>query len=900
MQGRAFAIFFLFFWLISLPSFSQNELGKAARFEGRFQMDSALHYYQKAVGGYAKGSLRYYEIHLAMARCLNRLGVFEEALKHSQLVIDGNKLEGNQLLLAEAHTEKGISFYRKNLNQQAVESYYEAINIYKTHFPSDQESLVKLNFHLGVAYYYLYEDEKAQSYYFRSLELASLNGLLNVRIIPQLYLGIANSYWAQGDLGKSFIYLNMAQNLERAYRTPDQLLLGKIYHTMAYNFFDRKVYDSALWVLKKAEPLILNTCGKKHPNVVWLFGDLCRAYSFLGNYNKAIEYAQKGLAANVLDFNETVDISKNPQIEQVIDAKQHVMVLKLKVEVLISLYDKSKDEKYLQMALETAKLGDQMVVKTKREIVNSRDKISMGTAAVEIYDQAILAALKFYEKTKNDEYAELAFSYSEKNKASVALSSISEKNAMKYAGLPDAVLEEEFRLKEEIDSKRAALMPMAPSHSRYSELMSDLSKLNKAYQMYIKKVESGYPKYFQLKYNNKVSSITEVREDLLLEDEALIEYYWGTQNFYIFYISKESKTVYKKNIPANLDSLVMGFRDNIIDKKASALAQKSVELYQLLWSDVHKKLEKEEIERIYVVPDGRLGFIPFGLLKEEPNSKYLIENFKISYQYSATLASFAKKRIPERYSRTFGGFAPEFDVATISQSAPEEIRRNMLGSLPGAQREVNEIAKFLDVKTFIGEEASEGNFKNEAHKFRILHFASHAWTDEQNPESSRLVFSTPKDSTEKEDGYLFPYEIYGLDLNAELVTLSACNTGFGKHYQGEGIISLGHAFNYAGCSNLVMSLWPVPDASTSIIMTSFYTYLSKGYDKDESLHRAKLDFLEQANERESSPYYWAGFVFVGNPQNMFPKTTDYKQLMIIGGMVLLIILLSVYYIKNNV
>jgi len=162
--------------------------------------------------------------------------------------------------------------------------------------------------------------------------------------------------------------------------------------------------------------------------------------------------------------------------------------------------------------------------------------------------------------------------------------------------------------------------------------------------------------------------------------------------------------------------------------------------------------------------------------------------------------------------------------------------------------------------------ATEKTFKNEAENYSVLHLAMHAIIDNENPDYSGLAFSTKNDKTE--DGFLHIYELYNLDIRAELAVLSACNTGSGKIQKGEGVMSLARAFFYAGCPSVVLSLWAVDDNASAVIMKNFYKYLKKGLPKNKALQQAKLDFIQQAKCNHAHPYYWAPFIQAGNTDSI--------------------------------
>lgn len=225
----------------------------------------------------------------------------------------------------------------------------------------------------------------------------------------------------------------------------------------------------------------------------------------------------------------------------------------------------------------------------------------------------------------------------------------------------------------------------------------------------------------------------------------------------------------------------------------------------------------------------------------------------ISYDYSASLWRSKNQKNKNKYSKKFAGFAPSFNdlVASESRSCHSE----EFYTLKCSEEEVEGIKKIIGGEIFSGVQASKEAFQKHADDYQILHLATHACVDEENAMLNKIHFT---------DNYLSSYDLSILDLNADLVVLSACNTGTGKLLKGEGMMSLARSFRQAGCQSTVMSLWPVNDCSTAAIMKLFYSNLSKGEDKNLALRNAKLSYLESANKMERSPFYWAAFIQSGN------------------------------------
>ncbi len=190
--------------------------------------------------------------------------------------------------------------------------------------------------------------------------------------------------------------------------------------------------------------------------------------------------------------------------------------------------------------------------------------------------------------------------------------------------------------------------------------------------------------------------------------------------------------------------------------------------------------------------------------------------------------------------------------------------------LPESRKEVREIAALLQGKAYLGPEASEQQFKQQAPLSRILHLAMHTWLDSRNPMFSKLLFS-PNPLDTEEDNDLFAVELYDLGLSAELVVLSACETGLGQVRQGEGVMSLARAFAFGGVTATVMSLWQAEDGATRTLMVDFYKQLKTGIRKDDALQQAKLTYLKNCDALRSSPYFWAGFIASGNMVPLFGR-----------------------------
>ena len=257
------------------------------------------------------------------------------------------------------------------------------------------------------------------------------------------------------------------------------------------------------------------------------------------------------------------------------------------------------------------------------------------------------------------------------------------------------------------------------------------------------------------------------------------------------------------------------------------------------------------------------------LVKKDPkafhfkNHLYLLDEHIISYAYSATLLSEMLDTVNKPQPiKTFLGMAPYFtgDTTLLSDIFQyDEDMRKSLQPIPAAGQEIANIAKLMKGDGFYGHDATEDKFSKISSQYRIIHLSTHGKANDKMGDYSYLAFTETKDSIENE--LLYVRELYNLSLNAEMVVLSACETGIGQLQRGEGVVSLARAFSYAGAKSIITTLWEVTDEKSKLLMIDFYKNLVRGRSKDESLWRAKRRFMKKVS---SDPFYWSGFIGIGD------------------------------------
>jgi CHAT domain-containing protein len=290
-----------------------------------------------------------------------------------------------------------------------------------------------------------------------------------------------------------------------------------------------------------------------------------------------------------------------------------------------------------------------------------------------------------------------------------------------------------------------------------------------------------------------------------------------------------------------------------------------LETYKTASENLSKLLVPKNIPRyvtdLIILPTGRLSIIPFEVLFTRKLNReitftefpYLVRKYNVRYEFSAALILQKSKNEARKESSIF-------------LCAPVTFEKDRLVELPGTESEVNEISQLFSSRNhkstvLIRQEADEKKVKDGSLKnFSYLHFATHGIVDEIHPDLSKIYLRT---SSGSEDGNLFSGEIYNLDLDANLVTLSACQTGLGKISKGEGVIGLSRALVYAGSKNVIVSFWSVADQSTANLMKLFYREVldTSANSFSNSLREAKTQLIIEG--KYSSPYYWAPFILIG-------------------------------------
>jgi len=367
-------------------------------------------------------------------------------------------------------------------------------------------------------------------------------------------------------------------------------------------------------------------------------------------------------------------------------------------------------------------------------------------------------------------------------------------------------------------------------------------------------------------------------QQLLKPDELLLEYVVDEPSSFCLAITRESVKNYTLSAKSALQPLVKAYlaetQNEVLGPPANHLAARN--LYDAILKPIPEYGAKV---RLILVPDGVLNQVGFDSLVS-PQGDYVLRSHRTMYVPSATVLSLLRSEMLKKQAwiplLAFGDTILNTQWAASARKSKStkpdhKAQRGLFdldgasfNPLPSAAAEVRAVAKLAGPgsRMFVGAQATETTFKSQPlGQFRVLHLATHAFTDIRFPDRSAVVLSP--DAQGVDDGLLQVREIRNLHLNADLVTLSACDSGFGKMQGLDGMASIVNAFLFAGSRSIVASLWSVDDTFTGTLMTRFYTHLTNGTDTETALQKAKLDMIDRFGEK-AAPVYWAGFFLSGD------------------------------------
>lgn len=531
--------------------------------------------------------------------------------------------------------------------------------------------------------------------------------------------------------------------------------------------------------------------------------------------------------------------------------------LDLQAEIFVEQNQPKKALVAYALSFQIEDLFSNLLVYENSKIINQIRIRNRTEKCIAIYDF-------LFKKEGKTSYIENAFQLSERTKSGVLKSYLSNK---KTASREEKLHLEQLQnwnneiVKEQQKGDLANVSKINEAIKKQNELMLSLKKITSKNQVNFAENVDLKPLYSKLEKDKAI----------------MVEYFSGFERMYIFTLANQRIKLEHINVTDTAIPKIISFLNYFSD--ANKIID-NISGYNHRGNSVYKMLKLPTIsnyKNLIIVPDGLLNFLPFEALITKESSTtnfaqmhYLLNDFRIAYNNSAGFyLAFDKLKLTKNDKKTVLGIFPVFE------KTPNE--------LSFSKNEMQSIKSNFDGQFFENSNATFNNFKTNAVNYSILHLSTHATSgDTETPASIKFY-----------DQEILYSELYNLNINPDLVVLSACETGIGKLYKSEGAMSVARGFQFAGAQNLLFSLWKVNDYTTSVFMEDFYENIKNDQSYFEANANAKLDFLKDKtiSNAKKSPYYWSAFVYYGGIETPEKSTNYYFYIL---GLLILIGLFLVF------
>jgi|GEM_PF-2038231 len=692
-------------------------------------------------------------------------------------------------------------------------------------------------------------------------------------------------YYAKANI---FLKLNNNQQAsyyyEKAYQINTKRVADIYYQGKAKIQSSNNSYEKAIVFLEKAESFLESkdinplSIDRYHIKI-----ELAKNFLQANKTENALTSVNQAIQLLALDFEPTKNVlPKDTAVTSLID---FLIAVDLKAQILAASYTNQPNE----IANKTTLLNyydylNKAINTIRTEYQTEESKYLLAENIQRYHKNAMELCLELYNKSNDNKFIDQAFEFAEKNKAAVLLDAVKGNEAKQIGGLSDEDKKREIKLKIDLafyQKEYSNAVKQNDNSLRKNNLLNNLQNSRNAYNSFIKKLETKYPEYYQLKYAQNNTNISTLQNNLLPNQQVIFYSQIDSTQFIGFSITKNTTKMVELSIEAKkINNLQLMLTEEAAEKWSENIydeAQKFAEISFDTYKKILHPLNPNPGKHLVFVTDGFLNGFPFAQLICSPYKNdqqigqldYLTLKNPINNDNSTTLYISNLQNNNKTVNKGFLAFAAAYDSSNIKAhyhvvyNQPAK-RNSQLVPLNGAIEELKMLDSLYIGQFFNDSLATEHNFKKNAANYSIIHLATHGILDDTDPQNSHLVFTLG--NQQLDNNILYPFEISTLNLNAELVVLSACQTGAGKNQMGEGLISLSRAFSYAGAKSLLTTLWEIDDQLTPVFIEQFYANLAKGKTKTEALQASQKYCLK--TEKWQHPYYWSSFVMYGNPENI--------------------------------
>lgn len=895
----------------------------------RSKIDSAMKMYRKLLSVNHPANTVYNrgDIYNSMGWAMNRTGAPGRALKYFQHSLPLAEQSGDSLLIGVVYDNLGRAYARQGNYSKALEFSQKALPYFKG--LGNQRSIAITLKNIGDAYKALSLNDRALEFYNQSLDIRKKIG--SVYLLAVIYNQIGLIQRAMGNYDQALISNEKA--LEYSRQTGSPGTTSDILNNIGLLYKNLGIFSKALDYYKQS--LSIKRDISSPQSFATTIHNIGKLYWELGKVNQAAQFYREALAirkkhgnpydiASSLETMTSLSLERGDyqqaekftdQIKAIGDSTKSYDILQDACRFLgrISAARGKEEEalQYFQKEYAYSKyltpnnqLGALKRMAKQYYKMNSDSAVIYGERAIGIIERnrskagAISDLKSGYLQRHSDFYTEVAswtltynqdlsraYKLIEQAKARSLSDELAQASQNIDQQLPEAVRIERSKKRNRIDSLYTILENTRKEEKR-SEVNREIRQAELSYTAYENSLQQQFPDLKSLKSPESIRLWQ--AQSMTDEQTAVLEYAVAEDQLIIFLITQNKVRAEQlrlskgKSLHKKLTNWVADYKSSILSNAPrSQLQSQSKKLYKTLIQPFEKDISS--FRNLIIVPDGALAYLPFEAILH--NGQYLVEKFHIKYEPSLTSLRLLKNQESLDSRQLLAVAGSNFSKSSVGGS---RFRQNNLSALPSTLMEVDSIAtRFQEVSILKDNEVSEQKFKEMLRKnrYRYIHLATHGIIDENNPSRSGLALSTRKEITasSKEDGILRSSEIFGLDIESDMVVLSACNTGLGKVVKGEGILGMQRSFFYAGASTVVVSLWNVYDRSTASFMNKFYDALMNsdgeeswtnsmlrwiGWDnsipfgkKATAMRKAKLQMIK--HPLFNHPVYWAPFIVVG-------------------------------------
>lgn len=872
-----------------------NSLG--ARMWDAFKIDSALYYFKKgekiieeleptAFNKYyhkAKTQSNISSVNKQLGNISEAMAYNEKAIKNYNAFINSDA-DGKDFFKEEARLFLFLTIqnYAEDFISQGNYTKARDLNKYvydqiQIHMPDNYSELGYAVLNLGNIYLKLKNYELSEAFFDKGLEIYSNDSEGNPLGLADAYYykGVISEFNGKNDQAKTFYELSREQYEHVFGNNYDEFYLKTILNYS--NFYSKNGYsEEAIEMAQKAYDYIVQNQGKSTTAESSQLINLANIYFNSKDYDKALNYINLAL-----DLFEEAD--KNYKNTFSASLKKPIALL-LKSKIIIEAQG-SDNLDILKSQFQNLNQAISIIEQQKTIITEEQNLSIILEDNDDVFEYSKQVALWLYQVTKDKTYLNSILSLHESKLYNRIRQQLNVKADFSVSEIPKAIIDEEKHLLKKL---KDALED--------NNDIEEFIEANRSWEEFLNQLKNNHPKYYDLKY----ASISKTFESTKHAKDAysILRYIYIYDALLAFIIETDNIEVFELNSAQLNNALERFVNDNefYIDNTDTYY-----NLYTILWQPLEQSLSNKNI---IIIPDGNLFNLSFEVLTTKKSNSYkdlakisLLHKYCISYNYSLLLLN--KNQSPKLFENNFIAFSPEFteEMKDNYKTAIKDsvfLDRSYLKLLPQpfATDLAEDYSKLFDGKSFINENASKQIFTSSAKEHKIIHIGTHAESNNVSPELSRLIFAkNVNDTIATDDNSLYTYEIYNQNLSSNLAILTACETGKPTYQAGEGMISLAHAFNYAGSESILTSLWKIDEKSSTEILDYFYENISNGMAKDLALKHAKLKYLETAEERTLAPQYWAGLVIIGDISPIDLKTSSNLIYWLIGVLILILLAL---------